>query len=178
MTARGGVVWITGLSAAGKSTVGASVVRGLRARGHAALLLDGGDVRAAVDDPAVAHDLRSRLVNAWRIARLARLVAEQDTVGVVATMSLFHVVHAWNRAHLPQYLEVLLRAAPETRMRRDPHGLYARAARGESRDVVGVDLEPEWPERPDLDLNNDGPMTGIDALAAQIVAAWLARAAA
>jgi adenylylsulfate kinase len=151
------VVWITGLSAAGKTTIASALVGELRARGDAALLLDGDAVRRAIQAQDAGHDRGGRLRNAYRIARLACLIAQQDIIAVVATMSLFHEIHAWNRANFPRYLEVLLDVSAEVLRQRDPKGLYADLFSGKEENVAGFDLAVEIPRAPDMIIaNNDG----------------------
>jgi len=167
------VVWITGLSGAGKTTIAGAVAERLRAAGRAAVLIDGDELRAAVGDPAVGHDRASRLVNAHRIRRFAALLERQGVTVVVATMSLFHEVHRRNRAEFGGYLEVLVRAAPDTLRARDPKGIYERSKDGSEPNVGGVDLTVEMPEAPDLVLDNGTPAdieTNVAAVTALVLA--------
>lgn len=164
------VVWVTGLSGAGKSTIARRVVDCLRRRGLPTLLLDGDDVRLAVSDPHIGHDRVSRLTNAMRIARLAKLLSEQGFIVVVPTMSLFREVHLWNREQLPNYLEVWVQVSLEVLRQRDARGLYSRAARGEASDVVGVHVEYDEPKQAHLVLRNDQGEAGLEDLVRQVVA--------
>lgn len=151
-----GVVWITGLSGAGKSTIARQLVSELRVGGGSPVLLDGDEVRDAISDPTVGHDRTSRLANAYRICRLARLISTQGFTVVVATMSLFKEVHDWNRRNLPNYFEVFVEVSLETLRQRDARGLYSRAAQGKATNVVGLDLEFDRPTTPHLTLRNEG----------------------
>jgi adenylylsulfate kinase len=164
---RAQVIWITGLSGAGKSTLAREVVRLLRLEGEAALLLDGDEIRSVVDDGNTGHDRTGRLANAFRVCRFARLVADQGIPAVVATMSLFKEVHAWNREHLPNYFEVFLKVGLEVLQKRDARGLYSRAARGAVDNVVGVHLEYDEPAAPDLVLVNEN--ASIPDLAGEVL---------
>ena len=149
------VVWITGLSGTGKSTIARALFLELRAQGHACLLLDGDEVREAVADPNTLHDPESRLRNAFRICRLARLAERQGLLVVVATMSLFDRIHVWNRENLEQHLEILVQVDLEELKARDAQGLYSRQGRGEERNVGGIDLKVELPLEPHLVLDNN-----------------------
>lgn len=167
------VVWITGLSGAGKSAIAAELRRRLTASGRPSVLLDGDEVRAAVADPSAGYDRGGRLLSARRLARLARLLEAQDVVVVVATMSLFHEIHAWNRRELGQYLEVLVDVSVDTLARRDPKGLYARAASDASTGLPGVALAAELPRAPDLVIVNDGDDPAFAHRAAERILALL-----
>jgi len=158
-SSQGRVIWITGLSATGKTTLAARSVALLRCAGVQAALLDGDEVRRAVGDEACGYDLDSRLVNAYRISRLAGMLASQGIVCVVATMSLFHAVHAFNREHLPGYFEIYLKVPLEERRRRDPKGLYAMAEEGRMSHMASLDQGYEKPLAPHMTIENtDSPM--------------------
>lgn len=171
------VIWITGLSGAGKSTIAAEVHRLMRERGLPAVHLDGDQVREVVGDAACGHDPESRLVNAYRICRLAAMLAAQDLPLVVSTVSLFHEVHAWNRANLSGYFEVYVKVRLDTVHRRDPKGIYVRASNGEEANVWGLHLACEEPENPHLVVENDTDLADVAPLAAAVLDAALAGSA-
>lgn len=139
----GQVIWITGVSGAGKTTLANGLADLIASSGRARpLLLDGDDVRAVLQDFRYDPAARRRLASIY--GGLARLAAMQGLDVIVATISLFHDVHRWNRANLPNYLEVLLRdppsgpaPAPEA-----PHGPG----------MPGAAPAAEWPASPDLTL--------------------------
>lgn len=165
---KGIVVWITGLSGAGKSTIARTCAELLRADGTLPAVLDGDEFRAAVGDD-LGHDHDGRLKNAYRLARFAQYLARQGHIVLCATMSLFHEVQAWNRANAPRYLEVYVRVSLDRLVARDPKGLYARARRGEVSGVVAVDLPFAEPLKPDLVLDNEVELEDVRALARQIM---------
>ncbi len=169
VASRGQVIWITGLSGAGKTSIAGKVVEQLRARENA-ILLDGDVVREIVADPKTGHDTESRLVNAYRICRLAQVLAAQGFTVVVATMSLFREIHSWNRRNLPRYFEVYLKVDLEVLRARDPKGLYSRVECGDEAHLAGVDIPHEEPLDPDLTIDNNGPATEIAGIAAEITA--------
>ena len=174
---QGLVIWITGLSGAGKSSIARDLVRRLKSAGDAGVvLLDGDQVRGAVGDPGIGHDRASRLTNALRICRFAKLLADQDLKVVVATMSLFKEIHAWNRLHLHDYFEVYVKVELDVLKARDARGLYSHAARGDVGDVVGIHVPYDEPESPDLIVDNGEMVVTFDALAQQIQEALRARA--
>lgn len=143
------VIWITGLSAAGKTTLGRLVVKALRGRGEAAVLMDGDELREALASTS-NHSASARLELAHKYSRLARLVASQGVTVVVSTVALFHEIHRWNRENLPGYFEVYLKVSIDELRRRDPKGIYCRYDQGELKNVAGLDMKVDEPERPDL----------------------------
>ena len=167
------LLWITGLSGVGKSTLAEAVVVELRRRGHKPLLLDGDTVRDALEsaDDAQVHHADARLRRAWRIAKLARMASLQGVTVVVATISLFHSIHAWNRGGPTPYVEVLLDAAIES-LRRHRPALYGYNAQSVSRNVVGIDIPAEFPRNPDLTIAQDFDRARLPVHVARVLAIW------
>ena len=167
---QGRVIWITGLSGAGKTSVARDLVQLLRVRIRP-VLLDGDVVREVLGDPSVGYDSTHRLINAYRICRLARMLAGQGFTVVVSTMSLYREIHEWNRNNMPNYFEVYLRVDMEVLRARDPKGLYARAAQGIETSVAGVDIGFEEPRRSNLVIENDGSAGDVASVAEIIMSA-------
>ena len=148
----GRVVWITGLSGAGKSTLAHEVVTRLRETGDAVVMLDGDVLREVFGAAKVStrnHGREGRLALAMQYAHMCRILADQGLTVVIATISLFREVHAWNRGHLPGYFEVYLKVPVEELRRRDPKGIYRRFDAGELDNVAGLDLPIDEPEAAD-----------------------------
>jgi adenylylsulfate kinase-like enzyme len=152
---RGGVVWVTGLAGAGKSTVAAALGDRLRRRGLRPVLLDGDDLRDLLPMP-LGYGVADRRKLARHYARLAAHLATQGHLVICSTVSLFHEVHEWNRRSNRRYLEVWLRiSVAELRARGHRSGLYGAGHTAlASTDVVGVDTAAEFPERPDIVVEN------------------------
>jgi glutamine kinase len=159
----GRVYWITGLSGAGKTTVGRELWQRLRTAGRSAIFLDGDALREVIAED-LGHSVASRRTSAMRNARLCRMLASQGTDVVCPTISLFHEIQVWNRRNIPGYCEIYLRVPMEELRRRDAKGLYAAADRGELRDVVGLDVPAELPEAPNLVLDNFGALESSAAV--------------
>ena len=153
----GRVFWITGLSGAGKTTVGQELCSRLRAAGRSVTFLDGDALRAAIAED-LGHSADNRRRSAMRNARLCQLLAGQGADVVCATISLFHEVQRWNRENIPGYREIYLRVPIDELRRRDSKGIYSGAQGGDARDVVGLDVPAEAPEAPDLVLDNYGAL--------------------
>lgn len=166
----GHVIWITGLSGAGKSVIAGEVVRQWRRRSPAVVLLDGDAFREVLGDN-LGHDPKDRLKNATRISRCARWLSDQELNVVCATMSLFPEIHEWNRQSLPKYLEVYVKVDWEILKKRDPHGLYTSAVKKKNPQVVGIDLPFQEPSHPDLILKNNEPRKNFGDFARRILEA-------
>src|ERR1700722_16591770 len=159
----GRVYWITGLSGAGKTTVGRELWDRLRAAGRPAIFLDGDILREVIAED-LGHNLANRRKSAMRNARLCRMLASQGTDVVCPTISLFHEIQIWNRRNIPGYCEIYLRVPMEELRRRDSKGLYAAADRGDLRDGAGLDVPAELPEAPNLVLDNFGALDSAAAV--------------
>ena len=148
----GEVVWITGLSGAGKTTLAQEVVNQLRADGRAVVMLDGDELREVFGASAANannHCREARLAFAMKYAHLCRMLAMQGLTVVIATISLFREVHDWNRYNLPGYFEVYLKVPINELRRRDPKGIYRRHDAGELSFVAGLDMPIDEPEAAD-----------------------------
>jgi adenylyl-sulfate kinase len=149
------VVWLTGLSGAGKSTVANAVAPMLSSRGWHVEILDGDAVRARLW-PELGYKRRDRDMNVERLAWLAACLGKLGSVVLVAAIAPFAAARATARAtveeHIP-FVEVHI-ATPLTEcIRRDPKGHYARALIGELPLFTGVSDPYEEPRRPDLRID-------------------------
>jgi len=151
----GRVIWITGLSGAGKTTVGSLVYDAIRAEKPNVVYLDGDVVRKAVEED-LGHSREDRRKSGLRKGRLCNMLAVQGIDVVCSTISLFHDCHRWNRENIARYCEVYLRVPLDILMERDSKGIYHRPSEGEVQDVWGIDIAVEEPLEPDLVLDNSG----------------------
>ncbi len=144
-----GVVWITGLSGAGKTTLAARLVRALREDGVWTVHVDGDRMREVFGND-LGHSPSDRRANAWRIARTCAFLAEEGALVVCSTVSMFGEIWTWNRKNIAPYLEVVLDVPFEVLRARDQRGLYS----GGEVNVAGVDLEVAWPRDAHLVLKS------------------------
>ena len=148
------VYWLTGLSGAGKTTIGRLWYEKLKAMGETVVFLDGDELRQVFGDD-LGFTEPDRRKSAMRNARLCALLAKQGITVVCCTISMFDSVRAWNRENIPGYFEVYIKVTMDTLRQRDQKGLYSR----EQQDVAGVHFAVEEPKNPDLILENDGRRT-------------------
>ncbi len=148
---QGSVIWITGLSGAGKTTIGKAVHDTLAGRGERTVFLDGDEMRA-VFDGGHKFDRESRLALALSYGRLCLMLARQGFTVVCATISMHREVYAWNRAHLPGYAEVFLDVSADVRSGRDPKRFYAKVKDGALSDFAGHNQEVDLPAAPHVHI--------------------------
>lgn len=156
----GNVYWLTGLSGAGKTTIGKLLYQKLKAQKDNVVFLDGDQLRQVFGDD-LGYTPDQRLKSAMRNARLCKLLADQGIDVVCCTISMFDRVRDWNRANIPGYVEVYVKASLETLRKRDQKGLYTQGDGA----VAGVNFAVEEPKHPDLVLENDGHLTPQQQLA-------------
>ncbi|MFM7704578.1 MAG: adenylyl-sulfate kinase, partial [Rubrivivax sp.] len=165
------VVWLTGLSGSGKSTIANLVEKALHARGRHTYLLDGDNVRHGLNRD-LGFTPEDRVQNIRRIAEVARLMTDAGLIVLTAFISPYRAERAMARGRFAEgeFIEVHVDAPLEVAEARDPKGLYRKARRGELRNFTGIDAPYEAPEQPELRLNT---ASGTPEEAAQRIVAWL-----
>jgi adenylylsulfate kinase len=144
----GAVVWFTGLSGSGKTTLARRLCARLRLAGRKAALLDGDALRAKSPKTGFTKAARDRHVR--RAGREAARLERRGVVAVAALISPYAEARRYVRRLCRNFLEIHVATPLSVCRRRDPKGLYARAARGELRRLTGVDDPYEPPRRPEL----------------------------
>ena len=150
----GFVLWFTGLSGAGKSTVSGLVAAELRRCGQAVEVLDGDAMRLHLT-AGLGFTREDRATNVRRIGWVAALLAKHGVAAITAAISPYADVRAEVRAMAEHFVEVFVDAPLATVQERDVKGLYERALRGEIPHFTGVSDPYEPPEHPDLHLRTD-----------------------
>ena len=147
------ILWLTGLSGSGKSTIADLVERRLSAEGHHTFVLDGDNVRHGLNKDLGFTDA-DRVENVRRMAEVARLMAEAGLIVLVAVISPFRRERELARrlAGDIDFLEIFVDAPITVCERRDPKGLYAKARAGVLKNFTGVDSPYEFPQHADLNL--------------------------
>ena len=152
----GQVIWITGLSRAGKTTLANELTARLRQSGLQPILLDGDILRTLLKVPhntIDAHNRESRIELALKYAQMCEFLSSQGFTVVIATISMFDEVYAWNRENLPNYFEVYLKVPLEELRCRDPKYIYRRYECGDLINVAGLDLLVDQPYESHLTLD-------------------------
>ncbi|MDQ2070146.1 adenylyl-sulfate kinase [Natronospira bacteriovora] len=144
-----GVIWITGLSDSGKTTVGRLLADRLRSCGNSVVRLDGDELRR-IFVGSKGYDRTARLRLAYQYSGLCEVLAEQGHVVVISAIAMFEEIYKWNRSQLPNYFQVYLKTPMSELRRRDTKGIYEGFDRGEEKDVYGLDLKADEPKEPDF----------------------------
>jgi len=152
----GCVVWLTGLSAAGKSTIATELERELFSIGRHAYVLDGDNMRHGLCS-ALGFSPEDRKENIRRIGEVAKLFADAGFICITAFISPYRSDRELARRIAPpgRFIEVYLDIPLEICERRDPKGLYAKARAGQIKDFTGISAPYEPPLKPELSLATD-----------------------
>jgi bifunctional enzyme CysN/CysC len=148
------LIWLTGLSGAGKSTIANLVERSLHGRGHHTYLLDGDNVRHGLNKDLGFTDA-DRVENIRRVGEVAKLMVDAGLIVIASFISPFVSERRTVRALMEEneFLEVFVDAPLQVAEARDPKGLYRKARAGELKNFTGVDSPYEPPESPELHLD-------------------------
>ena len=161
------VLWFTGLSAAGKSTIANLVERMLHANGFHTYLLDGDNVRHGLNKD-LGFTAEDRVENIRRVAEVAKLMVDAGLIVLVAFISPFRSERRMARQLVEEneFLEVFVDAPLAILEKRDPKGLYRKARRGELKNFTGIDSPYEPPEHAEIriDTTEDTPESAAERL--------------
>lgn len=151
-------VWLTGLSAGGKSTIAMALEQVLIARGHVAYVLDGDNVRHGLNKN-LGFSPEDRNENIRRIGEVAKLFVDAGLIVMTSFISPYRADRDRARALLQEgeFIEVFVDAPVDVCAKRDPKGLYEKAMRGEIKEFTGVspDAPYEAPLKPEIHLHTD-----------------------
>lgn len=166
---KGAVLWFTGLSACGKSTIANVVDHKLHQRGIHSFVLDGDNIRMGLNKN-LGFSADDRTENIRRIGEVAKLFASAGNFALTAFISPYRADRDKVREILPggEFIEIFVDASLETCEKRDPKGLYKKARAGEIKNFTGISDPYEAPEKPELVLDSNNK--GIDELADEVIA--------
>jgi adenylylsulfate kinase len=148
-------IWLTGLPSAGKTTIAKELLGPLRTSGWFAELLDGDEVRKGLSSD-LGFDRKSREAHAGRVAFVAKVLARNGAIPIVALISPYRSSRARARDEIGRFVEVYVNTPINVCEQRDVKGLYKKARAGEIKDMTGVDDPYEPPEHPDIVVDTLG----------------------
>lgn len=149
------LLWLTGLSGSGKSTIANALEHELFKTDHHSYILDGDNVRHGLNKDLGFSD-EDRVENIRRIAEMSKLFVDAGMIVVTAFISPFKAERQLARELLEdgEFVEVFVKAPLDVCEERDPKGLYKKARSGEIKNFTGIDSPYEEPENPELVLDN------------------------
>jgi adenylylsulfate kinase len=153
---KGVVIWFTGLSSSGKSTIARAVEERLFERGHLSYVLDGDNIRHGLNKN-LGFSPEDREENIRRIGEVAKLFADAGFVTMTAFISPYRKDRDQNRGLLKEgeFVEVFVKVSLDEAENRDPKGLYKKARAGEIKEFTGISAPYEEPLNPELTLDTD-----------------------
>jgi len=148
------LVWITGLSGSGKTTIGKKVFNKFKKKYSNTIFLDG-DIFRNIFGGDLKYSIKERLENARRIHRLCKFLVLQDINVVCATISLFKEIHTMNRKEFKNYYEIFIECDMMELKKRNQKNLYSKSKKLKNRaNVVGIDLPYDKPKNANLIIDN------------------------
>ncbi len=151
---RGMMLWFTGLSGSGKSTVAIALERELHSRGLLCRILDGDNIRSGINNN-LGFSAEDRVENIRRIAEVGRLFVDTGIITIAAFISPNNQLREMAAEIIGKddFVEVFISTPLEECEKRDVKGLYAKARRGEIKNFTGISAPFEAPEHPDITLD-------------------------
>jgi len=150
------VIWMTGLSGAGKTTIGTGIERELNRRGHLTQVLDGDNIRSGINNN-LGFSAEDRFENIRRIAEVSKLFLNCGIICINSFISPTKEIRAMAKEIIGEddFIEVYVNAPLEVCEQRDVKGLYRKARDGKIKDFTGIDAPFEVPENPAVEIRTD-----------------------
>lgn len=145
----GGLIWITGLSGAGKTTLAKELVTYFN---NKAILIDGDNMREILGAVNTDYHNDGRKNLAFTYAKLCNMLAKQGFLVICATISMFNDVRDYNKENNNYYLEIFMDISQEERIKRDPKKLYADYNNKKINNMAGLDSNVEYPKNPHITI--------------------------
>jgi bifunctional enzyme CysN/CysC len=169
------LLWFTGLSGSGKSTIANLVEKKLHAMGKHSFLLDGDNIRHGLNRDLGFSDA-DRVENIRRVGEVAKLMTDAGLIVLTAFISPFRAEREMVRAMLPQgdFFEIFIDTPIAEAERRDPKGLYRKARAGEIANFTGISSPYEAPENPEIrvDTTRESPEAAAERIVETIMGSW------
>jgi adenylylsulfate kinase len=150
------VIWLTGLSGSGKSTIAQGVFQYLSKNGNRVEHLDGDEVRIMFPQTGFSKEERDRHIR--RVGYLAAMLEKHDVTVVASFISPYREARDFVRGQCRRFIEIYVATPLEVCEQRDPKGLYEKARRGEIKDFTGIDDPYEEPLNPELRIDTTGQL--------------------
>ncbi len=155
-------LWFTGLPSSGKTTIASALVPMLRTRGWNVEFLDGDEVRRGISSD-LGFDRAARETHARRVTYVAKVLARNGAIPIVALISPYAASRAYAREQIGRFVEIYVTTPLSVCESRDVKGLYKKARQGLVKEMTGIDDPYEVPEHPDIRADTEGRTPGETA---------------
>jgi adenylyl-sulfate kinase len=173
---RGFCIWLTGLPSSGKTTIAQELKPRLDARGYRVELLDGDEIRKGLSSD-LGFDRAAREAHAGRVTYVAKVLARNDVIPIVALISPYRTSRARARSEIGRFVEVYVDTPLSVCEERDVKGLYKKARAGLIKEMTGIDDPYETPEAPEITVRTTkrSPAAEAEYVISELVRlGWLA----
>lgn len=151
---KGHVFWVTGLSGAGKTTIGKLLYQHLKKKEKNVVFLDGDILREVYQ--TTDYSTQGCLKLAKQHGRLCKMLSDQGIDVVICVIAMYDECRVWNHENISKYHEIYLNVSMEELIRRDQKHLYSKVLKKEISNVMGMDIPFEEPKNPSMVIHNDG----------------------
>ncbi len=151
---KGNVIWLTGISGAGKTTLGLKLEKKIIKSNKKCVMLDGDIVRAFFEND-LGYTRKERMFNVKRIAFAAKLLAENGINVIVANIAPYYEVRDFIREKTSNYIQIYVKVSLDTVIKRDVKGHYKNYEKGDLDNLIGVDDSYDVPRNPNLIVDTD-----------------------
>lgn len=148
---KGTLYWLTGLSGAGKTTIGNRLYYSMKPERENTIILDG-DILKKIAGKDLGYGREERLERAYRYSSLCKLLTDQGINVIICTIAMFDEIRDWNRENIENYVEIFIDVEMEVLKCRNRKGLYSK----KNGNIAGVDVAIEYPKNPDIVIKNNG----------------------
>ena len=150
----GYTIWFTGLSGSGKTTIAEELAKVLRENHVDVVLLDGDIVRQNLSKD-LGYTKEERDIHITRVANVCYLIGTNDVLNIACVLSPTRKIRRYARNKIKNFIEVYVKCHIETCIKRDVKGHYKKAKEGKLKNFVGIDIQYEEPEKPEIIINTD-----------------------
>ena len=144
------VIWITGLSGSGKTTISKILKKKISAFNNRVIHLDGDELRNCASTIIIKNSFSKtyRKKIGLFYAKLANIIANQNYIVIISVMALQKEVHLWNKKNISNYYDIMLDVPIKELQSRDPKGIYKKYSKGKIKNLYGLDLDYDKPKKP------------------------------
>lgn len=146
---KGLILWITGLSGSGKSTIGIKLKKLIERKYGKTVIIHGDDVRKIYNNKS--YSMSDRLKLGKSNSNLCKLISDQNVNVVFTTVGLFHELFNYNKKNLDNYIEIFIKSDIKKLIRNKKKTFYKK----KTSNVWGIDLKPQYPKKPDIIIKNN-----------------------